>query len=244
MSDFSKYIPAVNALLKHGEYLDKKSKEGDIVRSVLVNPVFFVLCCVADKNADADIVWNIPNHVPNKSFPEIEKFSREQWEKILKDAGYNRPTKVSMEYVLAIKQIRNKYDGHAEKIWTESKSFSEIIVKFLEFKGIGKKIATMAANMLSRYAGVGYNFSDKHFMDISPDTHVKQIFNMLGFVDDEHADDTNIVVYMARALNPDAPYLLDYPCYDIGKHYCKKRGQKKCADCPVKNWCRLYNKNI
>ncbi len=234
MADFSQFTPAVKMLLEYGNKLVYESTEGKLIRAIIKrNPAFFVLCCVADKNVDASIAWKIPDLVPYDSFAELEKITEQQWQEILTHAGYNRPIKVSKEYVLAIRHMREKYDGHADKIWTESKSFAEIIVKFLEFQGVGKKIATMAANMLHRYANVGDNFLDEHFMDISPDTHVKQIFNKLGFVDNEHKNNTDIIVYMARALNPTAPYKLDYPCFYIGKNYCKKRGVPHCQDCPL-----------
>lgn len=235
---------AVNALLEYGKNLGQNNiQECTKVQKIIERePALFVLCCIADKNVDADIVWsipdNIPQNIPCNSFADIEQISQKQWQEILDNVGYNRSKKVSQEYIAAIKYLRNKYDGHAERIWTESKSFAEIIVKFLEFQGVGKKIATMAANMLNRYQGVGKNFNDKHFMDISPDTHVKQIFNMLGFVDDDHKDNTDIIVYTARALNPDAPYLLDFPCFYIGKNFCKKRGTPRCGDCPVKAYCK------
>ena len=246
MTDFSQ---SVNALLEYGATDPEIIKEIQYERDRVIcwierEPALFVLCCVADKNIDAKIVWNIPNYISCSSFADLEKISQNQWQTILKTAGYIRCAKVADEYVDAIKHIRNVYDGHAEKIWTESKSFAEIIVKFLKFKGIGKKIATMATNMLNRYKNIGNDFTDKHFMDISPDTHVKQIFNMLGFVDDINQDNTDIIVYTARALNPDAPYLLDYPCYIIGKKFCKKRGNKLCQECPMgkKQCCPNYEK--
>ena len=45
--------------------------------------------------------------------------------------------------------------------------------------------------------------------------------------------DKDMVIYKARALNPSAPYLLDKPCFDIGKNYCRKRGKKDCLNCPI-----------
>lgn len=231
----------VNALLEYGNEI-LKNQDDNLVILTKNYPVSFVLCCLADKNINADIAWSIHKYIKDYSFAQMEKFTSKKWKDILTMVKYNRASKVSEEFVFAIKHIRNKYDGHAERIWTEAGSFSEIIARFLEFKGIGIKIATMAANLLSRYFEIGKNFVDRNFMDISPDTHVKQVFYALGFVDENCKDNKDIIIYTARALNPKQPYLLDLPCFMIGKEYCKKTGEKKCKICPVNTYCKIYNK--
>ena len=236
----TKYKSAIEKLLKYrNELLEKDNINTDT--DIFSYPLSFVLCCIADKNVDANIAWGIHNHIKFYSFEDISKFDKNAWEKILTKTEYNRPYKLAKEYVLAIDLIKKKYNGQVEKIWTESTSYSEIIAKLLEFQGVGVKIATMATNLLKRHFDVGKNFNDECFMDISPDTHVRQVFRKLGFIDnniDNPAKEKNIIVYTARALNPKAPYLLDYPCFMIGKEFCKKKGKKKCSECPVSDCCQ------
>ena len=236
-----KFKKVVDCLLKFGEETLKNSND-TLVKDTINYPISFVLCCLADKNVDAGIAWSIHSYIKEYSFDEMLKFDVKKWEKILLKTGYNRPYKLAEEYCNAINTIKVKYKGNVEKLWTESSSYAEIISKFLEFNGIGIKIATMATNLLKRYFGIEKNCHDEHFMDISPDTHVRNIFKKLGFIDENISDNSDKenkrIIYAARALNPNAPYALDYPCYIIGKTFCHKRGQKRCTECPIREYCQ------
>ena len=83
----------------------------------------------------------------------------------------------------ALRHIADKYEGSAENIWSGCPSSASLVYRFLEFKGIGPKIATMAANGLVCHFKI--LVSDHFSIDISPDRHVLRVFKRLGLVPPE-----------------------------------------------------------
>ena len=115
-----------------------------------------------------------------------------------------------------VHQIQDKYDGDASAIWNNNQRSATIVRRFLEFNGIGIKIAPMAANILARDFKIP--MKDHINIDISPDRHVKKVFKRLGFISDENSNDE--LIYRAREFYPLYPGIFDLPCFAIGKQWC------------------------
>ena len=133
----------------------------------------------------------------------------------------------------AILQINNKYEGNAANIWSNNPSSSAVVYRFLEFKGSGIKISTMAANILARQFRIP--FSDYYSIDISPDVHIIRVMKRMGFVTSDANND--MVIYKARELNPDFPGIIDFSCWEIGRKWCRPK-LPNCSDCIVTSECR------
>lgn len=130
-------------------------------------------------------------------------------------------------------KIKNDYDGCASKIWANNPSSSSVVYRFLEFKGSGIKISTMAANILARQFKIP--FSDYYSIDISPDVHVKRVMQRMGYIPINSNND--LIIYKARELNPEFPGIIDFTCWEIGRTWCKPTNPD-CNNCIVNSFCK------
>ena len=78
-----------------------------------------------------------------------------------------------------------------------------LVHRFLEFKGCGQKISTMAVNILVRHYKI--KLSDYKYIDISVDTHVNRIMKRMGLIDieDPLCNESLSIVYKCRDINPE-----------------------------------------
>ena len=104
-------------------------------------------------------------------------------------------------------------DVYKRQIWSNNPSSAKVVYEFLQFKGSGKKIATMAANILARQFKIP--FSDYYSIDISPDVHILRVMRRTGLVDNNA--DLDSIIYKARELNPEFPGIIDFSCWEIGR---------------------------
>ena len=107
-----------------------------------------------------------------------------------------------------------------------------VVFRFLEFEGVGPKIANMAANILARDFKVP--FSDYFSIDISADVHVRRVFGRLGLTRPNATIEQ--LIFRARSLNPKFPGLMDFPVWEIGRNWCGPKIQK-CNECYMKDLC-------
>lgn len=223
---------------KEGQMFGKeKNKEYGQDLNINKFPHLFVLGCLMDKQISAEKALEIPLKVckvtDKWSVDELSDITIDRMKKIFEDNHLHRfNNEMSEVFVLAVKRIKEQYDKDASKIWKGEPTSAEIVYKFLEFKGAGIKIATMAANILQRDFKV--KFSDLSAIDASPDIQVRRMLYRLGFTEDE--SNANMAVYMSKAINPEFPGLIDYPCWLWGRDYCHPQSPE-CNKCPVAAVC-------
>jgi len=117
-------------------------------------------------------------------------------------------------------------------IWSKKPSSAEVVYEFLQFDGVGPKIATMVANILTRELKIP--FSDYYSIDISADAHVRRVFYRLGLI--EKGASVEKIIYKARALNPEFPGLIDLPLWEIGRNWCRPK-VALCNKCYLRDFC-------
>ena len=201
-------------------------------------PHAFVLACVMDRQMKAERAWLIPYLFSQKigdfeferlrslSLPEIRDL-------MIKPVPLHRyPERMSDNFYEAVRLIADRYSGDASNIWRGKPSSAEVVYRFLQFRGVGPKIATMATNILARELKVP--LSDYYSVDISADVHVRRVFVRLGLVSSNAT--INEVIYRARSLSPDFPGLLDLPAWDIGRKWCRP-GLPLCGNCYMQQVC-------
>ncbi|TET35090.1 MAG: iron-sulfur cluster loop [Planctomycetota bacterium] len=205
-------------------------------------PHAFVLACLADQQMKAEKAWLIPYEIYKKlggfSFRRLKRLTIGEINRLMTkpDKLHHYPKKMSKYIYAAIKHISEKYNGDASLIWRNRPSSAQIVLRFILFRGMGIKIATMAANILARDLKVPMR--DHYSIDISPDRHVKRTFKRLGLITPQATNEE--LIYCARALHPEFPGLLDYPAYTIGKNWCRP-GKPLCDECHMTNACpKIY----
>lgn len=238
-----------NKLIDHGQKLfsapkqpiafTNKPKANALLNDLDNHPHAFVLGCVMDRQIRAERAWLIPYSISQKiggfSMQKLSKLSQQEVNRLMTEPEplHRLVNKMSEFFHLAVKRISNNdYEGDASRIWTGRPSSAKVVERFLEFKGVGPKIASMAANILAREFKIP--FSDYYSIDISADVHVRRVFSRLGLCS---ADVTvEQVIYKARALYPKFPGIMDLPCWEIGRQWCKPQAPV-CSKCYMNNLC-------
>lgn len=142
------------------------------------------------------------------------------------------PKKMSGFFHAAVQRIVHKYEGDASRIWSGRTSSAQVVRRFLEFDGVGPKIASMAAQILAIDFEVP--FSDHDAIDISVDRHVQRVFGRLGLCRPDAGREE--IALKARELHPEFPGFLDGPIWEIGRSWCKPH-DPACHACPMRDLC-------
>lgn len=185
------------------------------------NPHAFVLACCMDRQTKAERAWVIPYKINeilgDFSIETLASVSRQEYQDIFEKESLHRFNEImSGIFYEAAHRIQDVYDGDASKIWADKPSSATVVYRFLEFRGVGVKIATMAANMLARQLKVP--FSDYYSIDISPDTHVKRVMGRMGLVGSN--PDNEMIICKVRKLSPEFPGVIDFSLWEIGRTRC------------------------
>ena len=219
------------------EFTDDRGAN-DLLNDLAKHPHAFVLACIMDRQITARLAWLIPYRIKQKlddfSIATLKKLSPSDIKRLMtKPKPLHRfAAKMSKLLHSGIQRIVTEYDGDASGIWRDQSSSALVVYRFLEFDGIGPKIATMAANILAREFKV--RMADHYSIDVSADVHVRRVFSRLGLC--EEGADVNQVVYKARALYPEFPGIFDSPCWHIGQNWCRPR-KPKCKECYMSDLC-------
>jgi uncharacterized HhH-GPD family protein len=235
-------------LLKRGEELfhsphqlkhfTNNTKADALLNDIDNYPHAFVLGCVMDRQIIAERAWLIPYLISEKiggfEFSRLRSLSPADLRELMtKPVSLHRFSDVMTEnFYAAIQLIGDVYAGDAANIWRGNPCSAEVVYRFLQFRGVGPKIATMATNILAREFKI--ELSDYYSVDISADVHVRRVFSRLGLVGNGAGIDE--VIYRARSLYPEFPGLLDFPAWDIGRQWCKS-GVPLCSDCYMRDLC-------
>jgi len=241
----------VNILIEKGNELFKqpykyieftKNKESDKLLNNLKDfPHAFALACEMDRQIKAERAWLIPYEISKEikgfEFSRLLRVNQEEMIEIFKRKSLHRFNEImGKNFYLATRKIHNNYQDDASNIRKDNSRSATIVRRFLEFNGVGIKIATMAANILARDFKIP--MKDYINIDISPDVHVKRVFKRLGFISKDANNDE--LVYCARELNPMYPGIFDLSCWEIGRNWCRPN-KTICEECYLNSVC---NKKI
>jgi endonuclease III len=191
-----------------------------------------------DRQIRAELAWIIPYEISKRlgsfEFSHIASLSLSDVEQVMHEPEplHRFPEAMSRNLYEAIQTIKDSYNGYAANIWLGEPSSAEIVYRFLQFRGIGPKIATMTANILAREFKI--RMKDYYSIDISVDVHVRRVFGRLGLAREGASNEE--LIYKARAINPEFPGLIDLPLWEIGRTWCKTK-HPNCDQCYMNGLC-------
>lgn len=218
-------------------------KEGNLLLNDIVNyPHAYVLACCMDRQVNAEIAWMVPVKIwrlfGTFEMEFLQTVSLAEWKIIFNNNSLHRfNDKMAEIFYKAIQLIKNEYNGDASNIWINNPSSATVVYRFLQFEGVGVKIATMAANILARQFKIP--FSDYCSIDVSPDVHVRRVMHRLGYVREDATNEE--IIYKARELCPEFPGIIDYALWEIGRGCCRPT-RPDCLNCVMKSECKTFKK--
>ncbi len=151
----------------------------NILNNLEEYPHIFVLACVMDRQIKAGRAWSIP-YLVGKSiggwkFENFLNLSASEIKEIFNKNKLHRfNDKMAQCFYSAINDIKHNYNGNAKNIWANNPKSALVIRRFLEFKGVGIKIANMATNILARDFKI--KMQEYSSIDVAPDIQVKKYF--------------------------------------------------------------------
>lgn len=228
-----------NELLKQPRELEFTQNPGAdaLLNNIKEFPHAFALACIMDRQIKAERAWLIPYEISKEiggfEFSKLLLLDLNKTKEIFERKSLHRFNNVMAKYFYsAVQRIHADYNDDASNIWKERSRSATIVRRFLQFNGVGIKIATMAANSLARDFKIP--MKDYICIDISPDIHVKRVFGRLGFISKDAGNEE--LLYCARELNPEYPGIFDLSCWQIGRNWCRPQ-EPICQDCYLNGYC-------
>lgn len=208
-------------------------------------PHAYVLGCFMNRQYQAEKAWQIPYEIGNElkdfSMASLVEVSRDEYIKIFKNKNLHRfNNKMANVFYSAVQRIHDVYNNDVSLIWRGNPGSAEVVNKFMEFEGVGIKIATMTANILVRHFGI--DLSDYHFIDISPDMQVRKVLKRLGLI--RQGASVDQIIGVAREINPNYPGIIDGLLWDVGRTYCSSDNHPNCEECYLSFYCDFYKNRL
>ena len=220
------------------KFTDDEEAEA-LIQDLEHHPHAYVLACLMDRRMKAERVWGIPMALKRRlgtfAFRDLHALDEAALLRAMREPSpLHRHSELMAELSgKALRHIAERYGGDAKRIWSDRPTSAALVFRFLEFEGIGPKIATMAANIL--VGDLNVSVADWYSIDVSVDSHVRRVMTRLGLVPRE--PEIEQVVYAARDISPQYPGLLDFALWEIGRNWCHPRRPPDCPSCPMKAVC-------
>jgi len=231
--------------------LKRGSEERKLITDIEKHPHAFVIGCVMDRMIPAERAWVAPYKLKRRiggfSFRRLHQLTPNDWEKYLGKQDndpeclhiYWRNTKQGMPLCLhSAMRVIKKYSkkGDARCMWSgDNLRGKDVVDRFKEIRGVGDKIANMAARILvTRFE----QRIETASIDISCDRHIARVIRRLGLIakNSSKRRQKSVIVNKARELHPEFPAFIDLPMFIIGKNLCHKT-KPNCGKCPMTTLC-------
>lgn len=215
-----------------------KNPEADqLINDLSNHPHAFVLACIMDRQISAERAWLIPYKLMRElgdfKFSTLLKLTEGDYKALFERLKLHRFNATMAEaFYEAVQRIQRDYQGNAARIWADTPRSATVVRRFLQFKGVGIKISTMATNILVREFKIP--LADRLCIDISPDVQVKRVFTRLGYISENASNEE--IIYAAREFSPEYPGIFDLSVWEIGRNWCRPRNPT-CDQCYLNQHC-------
>lgn len=131
----------------------------------------------------------------------------------------------------AAARVLDCYGGEAARIWEPGSTVVDVTERLSQFRGVGRKKAAMAVEILRRHFGVELGGAGSSA--IAYDVHVRRVFLRSGLV---ARDDAGSVAAAARDACPDDPGSIDLATWLVGRRWCRPK-RPLCEECRLGGVC-------
>jgi len=123
------------------------------------------------------------------------------------------------------------YGGDAASIWAAPATATQVSERLSGFRGIGRKKAAMAVQILIRHFGL--QLAGLADTTVAYDVHVRRVFLRAGLTESDTVEGLTVA---ARAACPESPGSLDLAAWLVGRTWCRPR-EPQCARCRIGEAC-------
>ncbi len=136
----------------------------------------------------------------------------------------------------AARRLLEEYEGDAANIWPRGSAVLDVTERLSEFRGIGRKKAVMACELLIRHFRI--ELAGRECGQVAYDVQVRRVFLRSGLSEE---DSIEAIERAAALACPEAPGTLDLATWLIGRESCRPRAPRcdECrlaAVCPRRTW--------
>jgi uncharacterized HhH-GPD family protein len=128
-------------------------------------------------------------------------------------------------------RLVEQYDGQAANIWPDGAHVLAVVERLVEFDGIGRKKAVMAAEILARHYGVA--LEGRECGQVAYDVQVRRVFLRTGLASLDRPD---AIEAAAAAICPESPGSLDLAAWLVGRETCRPKSPL-CDRCRLGDYC-------
>lgn len=136
----------------------------------------------------------------------------------------------------AARRLLDEYEGDASKLWSPGSTVVQVTERLSGFRGIGRKKAVMACELLARHFRV--ELAGREGGQVAYDVHVRRVFLRSGLAEQ---DSIEAIERAAALACPEAPGTLDLAAWLIGRETCRPRAPlcdecRLAVVCPRRTW--------
>ena len=240
LSDYAAELALAGAAQVGGAFTDIPEADA-LVKS---SPEAFLLAVLFTQGVPAERAWAGP-YLLRQRLGHLDLRVLANDRGAVDDAVCRRPALHRFKHTMAgwisdaAARLIDCYAGDASALWADTPTAIELTERLSAFRGIGRKKAAMAVEILARHFGV--EIRGLECASVAYDVQVRRVFLRSGLVDRDTPADIDRA---AVGACPVAPGSLDLATWLIGRQWCHP-AHASCEECRLGAVCpRLTGRSV